>query len=311
MASPETSDWLGPIEVTWSDSVDMPNIPIHCKYMGEWFVLKSIAHGSKCPIEFWLPIDVGQKFSWFMKTCSEFSLPLQDAANEVVQICIFLLPKIVNCERAQAQSWLEAYSWMGRPSLQRIPTFPWQLGNLWKFSPCQATEWWTYFDDVEEESEADHAWVWFPTQQGRWRRYRHSVCWARDQCQDGASRTGKEMAFRSDKASAKRCGCWSNCSPKIRGSDTNLQVLRRSLTFDTLGDRSGACWVHRRVVSGITTRDRTGRTQKADTTRRQLRSRPKQNPQMFSPKEQWQLVISEKISPKTRKPTERWISWGC
>ena len=139
MASPETSDWLGPIEITWSDSVDMPNIPIHCKYMGEWFVLKSIAHGSKCPIEFWLPIDVGQKFSWFMKTCSEFSLPLQDAANEVVQICIFLLPKIVNCERAQAQSWLEAYSWMGRPSLQRIPTFPWQLGSLWKFSPCQAT----------------------------------------------------------------------------------------------------------------------------------------------------------------------------
>ena len=64
----------------------MPSFIIHCKCMGGWFVLKSIAHGSKCPIELCLPIDAGGKFSWLMKTCSEFPLHLRDAANEVIQI---------------------------------------------------------------------------------------------------------------------------------------------------------------------------------------------------------------------------------
>ena len=72
---------VGPIEITWRDSVDMPSIPIHCKCMGGWFVLKSIAHGSKCPIELCLHIDVSQKFNWLMKTCSKFPPHLQDAAN--------------------------------------------------------------------------------------------------------------------------------------------------------------------------------------------------------------------------------------
>ena len=64
----------------------MPSIPIHCKCMGGWFVLKSIAHGSKCPIELCLRTDVGRKFSWLMKTCSEFPLHLPDAAYKVIQI---------------------------------------------------------------------------------------------------------------------------------------------------------------------------------------------------------------------------------
>ena len=81
MASPGTSDWRGPIEITWRDSVHMPCIPIHCTSMDGWFVLKSIAHGCKCPIELYVPIDVGRKFSWLMKTCSEFSLHLRDAIN--------------------------------------------------------------------------------------------------------------------------------------------------------------------------------------------------------------------------------------
>ena len=74
IASPGTSGWRGPIEITWRSSVAMPSIPIHCKCMGGWFVLKSIAHGSKCPIELCLPIDVGRKFSWLMKTCSQSPL---------------------------------------------------------------------------------------------------------------------------------------------------------------------------------------------------------------------------------------------
>ena len=81
MASQQTSGWQGPIEITWRGSVAMPSIPIHCRCMGGWFVLKSIAHGSKCPIELCLPI-----VSWLMKTCSEFTLHLPDAANEVTQI---------------------------------------------------------------------------------------------------------------------------------------------------------------------------------------------------------------------------------
>ena len=64
----------------------MPSIPIHCRCMGGWFVLKSNAHGSKCPIELCLPINVGQTFSWLLKTCLEFPLHLWDAANEVMQI---------------------------------------------------------------------------------------------------------------------------------------------------------------------------------------------------------------------------------
>ena len=86
IASPGTSGWLGPIEITWRDSVDMQSIPIHCKCIGGWLVLKSIAHGSKCPIQLCLPIDVGRKFCWLMKTCSGFLLYLRDAANEVIQI---------------------------------------------------------------------------------------------------------------------------------------------------------------------------------------------------------------------------------
>ena len=86
IASPETSGWRGPIEITWRGSFAMPSFTIHCKCMGGWFVLKSIAHGSKCPIELCLPIDAGRKFSWLMKTCSEFPLHLRDAANEVIQI---------------------------------------------------------------------------------------------------------------------------------------------------------------------------------------------------------------------------------
>ena len=86
MASKRTSGRRGPIEITWRGSVAMPSIPVHCKCMGGWFVLKLIAHGSKCPIELYLPIDVGWKFSWLMKTCFEFTLHLPDAANEVTQI---------------------------------------------------------------------------------------------------------------------------------------------------------------------------------------------------------------------------------
>ena len=58
-----TSGWRGSIEITWRGSIDMPSFPIHCKCMGGWFVLKSIAHGSKCPIELCLNIDVNRKFS--------------------------------------------------------------------------------------------------------------------------------------------------------------------------------------------------------------------------------------------------------
>ena len=47
----------------------MSSIQIYCKYIGGWFVLKSIAHGSKCPIELCLPIYVGRKFSWWMFPC--------------------------------------------------------------------------------------------------------------------------------------------------------------------------------------------------------------------------------------------------
>ena len=86
MASQRTFGWRGPIEITWRGSVAIPSIPIHCKCMGGWFVLKSIEHGSKCPVEVCLPIDVSWKFSWLMKTCSEFTLYLPDAANEVTQI---------------------------------------------------------------------------------------------------------------------------------------------------------------------------------------------------------------------------------
>ena len=81
---PGTSGWQGPIEITCNGSVAMPSFPIHYKCMGGWFVLKSIAHGSKCPIELCLPIDVGRKFSWLLKTCSEFSLHLRD--KEIIQI---------------------------------------------------------------------------------------------------------------------------------------------------------------------------------------------------------------------------------
>ena len=66
MASPGTSGWRGPIEITWRDSVDIPSIPIDCKCMGGWFVLKSIAHGSKCPIELCLPsMLVGNLVNWW------------------------------------------------------------------------------------------------------------------------------------------------------------------------------------------------------------------------------------------------------
>ena len=70
----------------------MARLSWHAKYPnplqlhGWWFVLKSIAHGSKCPMELCLPIDVGRKYSLLMKTCSEFPLHLWGAANEVIQI---------------------------------------------------------------------------------------------------------------------------------------------------------------------------------------------------------------------------------
>ena len=51
--------------MTWdkddSGNDDMQMLQIHCKYMGGWFVFKSIAHWSKCPIELSLCIDFGQK----------------------------------------------------------------------------------------------------------------------------------------------------------------------------------------------------------------------------------------------------------
>ena len=79
MVSPGSSGWRGPIEITWRDSFDMPSIPIPCKFRGVWFVLKSIAHGSKCPIELCLHIHIGQKFTYLMKTsfvgCSKRSHP--------------------------------------------------------------------------------------------------------------------------------------------------------------------------------------------------------------------------------------------
>ena len=86
MASSDTSGWRGPVEITWRGSVAMPSFPIHCKCMGRWFVLKSIAHGSKCSIELCLPTDGGRKFRWLTKTCSEFPFHLRDTANEVIQI---------------------------------------------------------------------------------------------------------------------------------------------------------------------------------------------------------------------------------
>ena len=76
--------------------VNLPSIPIHCKCMGWWIVLKSVARGSKCPIQLCLPIDVGRKFSWLMKTCSEFPLHLRDAANELFKLYMF------TCKR---QAW--------------------------------------------------------------------------------------------------------------------------------------------------------------------------------------------------------------
>ena len=93
---PGTSGWRGPIEITCDGSVAMPSFPIHYKCMGGWFVLKSIAHGSKCPIELCLPIDVGRKFSWLLKTCSEFSLHLRDAAKKSFKLYMF------TCKR---QAW--------------------------------------------------------------------------------------------------------------------------------------------------------------------------------------------------------------
>ena len=81
--------WNRSIEITWRGSVAMPSIPIHCKCMGGWFVLKSIAHGSKCAIELCLPIDVVWQFSWLMETCSEFTLHLPDAANQSLKLHMF------------------------------------------------------------------------------------------------------------------------------------------------------------------------------------------------------------------------------
>ena len=53
-----------PHYITWRGSGAMPSFPIHYKYMGGWFDLKSITHGAKWPIVLCLPIDVGRKFSW-------------------------------------------------------------------------------------------------------------------------------------------------------------------------------------------------------------------------------------------------------
>ena len=78
--------------------------------MGGWFVLKSIAHGSKCPIELCLPIDAGQKFSRLMITCSEFPLHLRDAANEVIQIV-----PVFTCKRQACH--------LSRQSTSNMPIF--------------------------------------------------------------------------------------------------------------------------------------------------------------------------------------------
>ena len=65
MASPESSGWRDPIEVSWRDP---------------------IAYRGKGHIELCLPIDVGRKITYFMKTCSEFPLHLRDAAKEFIKI---------------------------------------------------------------------------------------------------------------------------------------------------------------------------------------------------------------------------------
>ena len=52
IASQGTSGWRGPIEIAWRDSVTMPSIPIHCRYMDGWFCFeinctwKQISHSS-------------------------------------------------------------------------------------------------------------------------------------------------------------------------------------------------------------------------------------------------------------------------
>ena len=52
-----------------------------------------------------------------------------------------LLPKIANCDRAQARSWSGAYACAGRPSLQWIHASLVTGEPVKKFSPYQATKW--------------------------------------------------------------------------------------------------------------------------------------------------------------------------
>ena len=123
IASPRTSVWWGPIEITWCGSVAMPSIPIRWKCMDGWFVSKSIAHGSKCPIELSLRTDVGRKFSWLMKTCSEFPLHLRDAANKVIQIVHVHMQT----------SGLRFVKTVNINFIDNIPTFPFTK-SLWSYS---------------------------------------------------------------------------------------------------------------------------------------------------------------------------------
>ena len=59
----------------------MPSIPIHCKCMGGWFVLKSIAHGSKCPIVC-LSMWVGNLVGWWkLARNSRFSCRMQQTKS--------------------------------------------------------------------------------------------------------------------------------------------------------------------------------------------------------------------------------------
>ena len=87
--------YWGPVVRPHWNNIAQPSC--HAKYLlhplqiyGWVICLKSIAHGSKCPTELCLSIDVGRKFSWLMKIFSKFPLHLWDAANEVIKNCTCL-----------------------------------------------------------------------------------------------------------------------------------------------------------------------------------------------------------------------------
>ena len=114
-----TSGWRGPIKITWCDSVDMLSIPIHCKWMGGWFVLKSIAHRSRYPIELCLPIDVGRKL---MITCTNYSFICGMQQTKSLKLFMF------TCKR---QAWdLSRQSTPNSPIIYQH-FLSW---NLWNFA---------------------------------------------------------------------------------------------------------------------------------------------------------------------------------